>query len=1032
MNQQEQGWRQRLNQIFQHLRSSLPHPLVGKAGREITERQVIEQQLDKINRTLRLLSECNQTVVRAANESELLTRICRLIVELGGYAQAWVDLNGQERAAWAGDGPPGNALSLPLVAAGQTLGALNIVLADRSAFEPEESQLLHELAGDLAYGLHTLRTRAALQASEERFRVLVESMNDIVYMLDREQRHVGVFGSWVERSGLTPQHFLGKTAREIVGAEAAPIHEAANRRALAGESVVYEWSAEGPAGQVYYQTCVSPIHDAQGQVTGLVGVGRDITNRIRLEENLKRARQEWEEIFQAIGHPTLILDPQHTILAANRGAAQAIGKTAQELTGKKCWEVFHKSDAPPACCPLVRLLVTNQMETAEMEVEALEGVYLVSCTPVRDKQGRLDKIIHIATDITQRRRAEAALRERQARLQSIFRAAPVGIGLVRQRILVDVNERICEMIGYSREELVGQSARILYPTDEDYEFVGREKYAQIAQRGTGTVETRWQRKDGTIINILLSSTPLEPGDLAGEVTFTALDITERVRAEQELECRANEFATLYETARDLATQHDLPTLLQTIVARAARLLNAPSGAIFLYDTARQQVELAYGYNFPLERGLRLDLGQGQAGRVASSRQPLIIDDYSAWEHRIPQAAANLFRASLEVPMLAGGEMIGVLDVSELDQSTRRFTEADARLLSLFATQAAIAIENTRLLETARALYEQAQLNAQELENFFGCSLDLLCIADTDGYFHRLNREWERVLGYRLDELEGQRLLDFVHPDDVEATLAAMDELAAQKQVLNFTNRYRCKDGNYRWLEWRSFPSGKRIYAAARDITDRVRAEEKLLALLQEKETLLAEVHHRVKNNLQVIISLLKLQAADIQDEKARAAFVESQNRVRAMALIHERLYQAPDLARFDLAAYIRELANGLFHAYITSPAQITLEVNVQNVRLELDQAVSCGLLLNELLANSLKHAFPDGRAGRVRVELYPQNDQIVLVVADDGIGLPPELDPETSPTLGLQLVYTLATHDLGGEIELNRASGTCFKITFHM
>lgn len=901
-----QGWRQRLLQIFRHLRSSLPHPR-KRLEQEIAERKSVEQQLDKINRTLRLLSECNQTMVRATDESELLIRICRSIVELGGYSQAWVDLNGQERADWAGNGLPGPALSLPLVAAGQTLGALNIVLTDRPAFEPEESQLLRELAGDLAYGLHTLRTRAALQASEERFRILVESMNDVVYLLDREQRHVGVFGNWVERSGLAPQHFLGKTAREILGADAAPIHEAANRRALAGESVVYEWSAEGPAGQAYYQTCVSPIHNARGQVTGIVGVGRDITER---------------------------------------------------------------------------------------------------------------------------KRAEVALQASEARLQSIFRAAPVGIGLVRQRILLDVNERICEITGYSREELVGQSARILYPTDEDYEFVGREKYAQIAQRGTGTVETRWQRKDGSIINVLLSSTPLEPGNLAGEDTFTALDITDRTRAKQEVERRANEFAALYETARDLAAQHNLPTLLQTIVARAARLLDASSGAIFLYDAERQQVELAYGRNFPLETGLRLELGQGMAGRVASSRQPLIIDNYSVWEHRIPQAAAIPFRASLDVPMLAGGKLVGVLDVSELAPSSRRFTEADARLLSLFATQAAIAIENARLLETARALYEQAQLNAQELENFFGCSLDLLCIADTDGYFRRLNREWERVLGYRLDELEGQRLLDFVHPDDLEASLAVARQLGAQQEVLNFTNRYRCKDGTYRWLEWRSFPASKRIYAAARDITERTRAEEKLLALLQEKETLLAEVHHRVKNNLQVIISLLKLQAADIQDEKARAAFVESQNRIRAMALIHERLYQAPDLARFDLAAYIRELANGLFQAYVTSPALITLEVNVQNVHLELDQAVSCGLLLNELLVNSLRHAFPDGRSGRVRVELYPQNDQIVLVVADDGIGLPPDLHPETSPTLGLQLVYTLATHDLRGEIELNRESGTRFKITF--
>ncbi len=133
-------------------------------------------------------------------------------------------------------------------------------------------------------------------------------------------------------------------------------------------------------------------------------------------------------------------------------------------------------------------------------------------------------------DITSRQRAEEALQESEARLRSIFKAAPVGIGLVSNRLLLQVNDRICEMTGYGRAELVGKSARILYPTDEDFEFVGTEKYAQIRARGTGSVETKWQRKDGTIIDVLLSSTPLDPEDHAKGVTFTALDITDQKRA----------------------------------------------------------------------------------------------------------------------------------------------------------------------------------------------------------------------------------------------------------------------------------------------------------------------------------------------------------------------------------------------------------------------------------------------------------------------------------------------------------------------
>ncbi len=141
----------------------------------------------------------------------------------------------------------------------------------------------------------------------------------------------------------------------------------------------------------------------------------------------------------------------------------------------------------------------------------------------------------LTVQITDHKQAEDALRETRAELRSIFTAAPIGIGLVVNRILKEVNDRICEMTGRSREELLEQSARMLYPTNEDYEYVGREKYAQIRERGIGTVETRWRRRNGEVIDVLMSSTPLDPDDLSAGVTFTALDITERKQAEQELE-----------------------------------------------------------------------------------------------------------------------------------------------------------------------------------------------------------------------------------------------------------------------------------------------------------------------------------------------------------------------------------------------------------------------------------------------------------------------------------------------------------------
>ncbi|MGA2702822.1 MAG: histidine kinase dimerization/phosphoacceptor domain -containing protein [Isosphaeraceae bacterium] len=223
----------------------------------------------------------------------------------------------------------------------------------------------------------------------------------------------------------------------------------------------------------------------------------------------------------------------------------------------------------------------------------------------------------------------------------------------------------------------------------------------------------------------------------------------------------------------------------------------------------------------------------------------------------------------------------------------------------------------------------------------------------------------------------------------------------------------------------------RLYADVRqENSERKRAEEQSQASLEEKEALLKEVHHRVKNNLQLISSLLSLQAARIDEPAVAELFAESRNRVRSMALVHENLYRAGNFARISMATHIQNLCAHLTRAYGMNSRRVELAIRIGNVQLDLDRAVSCGLIVNELVSNALKHAFPDGRPGRVCVELHPFGDkQQVLVVGDNGIGLRPDLDPRRSDSLGLQLVDDL-TQQLHGTIVVNRDGGTTFTITF--
>lgn len=215
-----------------------------------------------------------------------------------------------------------------------------------------------------------------------------------------------------------------------------------------------------------------------------------------------------------------------------------------------------------------------------------------------------------------------------------------------------------------------------------------------------------------------------------------------------------------------------------------------------------------------------------------------------------------------------------------------------------------------------------------------------------------------------------------------------------------------------------------------EITDRRRAEDQIKASLKEKEVLLQEVHHRVKNNLQIIVSLFNLQSGYIKDKHSLDVLKESRNRIKSMALVHERLYRSKDLARVEFAEYIRGLTTDLFRSYGVDSELIKLIINVNNVYLNISTAIPCGLIINELVSNSLRHAFSSGQEGEIRLDLRSDGDnKLTLMVSDNGVGLPKDLDFRNTESLGLQLVVTLVDQ-LDGSIELDRSAGTAFKIEF--
>jgi len=224
---------------------------------------------------------------------------------------------------------------------------------------------------------------------------------------------------------------------------------------------------------------------------------------------------------------------------------------------------------------------------------------------------------------------------------------------------------------------------------------------------------------------------------------------------------------------------------------------------------------------------------------------------------------------------------------------------------------------------------------------------------------------------------------------------------------------------------------KKMLELEKEITVRKQAEEKIKATLKEKEILLQEVHHRVKNNMQIISSLFNLQSGHIKDKQASEIFKSSQNRIRSMALIHERFYQSEDMARVDFAEYAQNLTGHLFSSHGINPGAVKLNLKIKEVFLDLNTAIPCGLIINELVSNSLKHAFPDGKKGEIKIAMHSLNkDEMEVIVSDNGVGLSKKVDFRKTDSLGLHLVNLLAEDQLHGDIKLDRTKGTSFHIKF--
>lgn len=369
-----------------------------------------------------------------------------------------------------------------------------------------------------------------------------------------------------------------------------------------------------------------------------------------------------------------------------------------------------------------------------------------------------------------------------------------------------------------------------------------------------------------------------------------------------------------------------------------------------------------------------------------------------------------------------------------DLSTRILADGEDELSSL-------AESINGMLSRIETSQDQLKKSELEFRSLVELANNSIVLTDSAGKIMLWNRSAQRMFGYSENEILGKPI-SILFPDEYhESYQKVMDNPYNSANSQNMGVIYESygfkKDKSRFMLEishisWK-IKNEKFYCAIIRDITDSKQAENEIKESLREKEALLMEIHHRVKNNMQIISSLLSLQSRYIKDKDAFEVFKESQNRVKSMAMIHERLYNSKGLAKIDFAGYIKNLVDDLFGSYGVNQDDIKIDISADKIFLNADTAIPVGLIINELVTNSLKYAFPaensDHEKSRIYIKFHRNNKNMLLVVGDNGIGLPEDVDLQHSETLGLRLVRSLVDQ-INGTVELHSNGQTEFRIIF--
>lgn len=777
-------------------------------------------------------------------------------------------------------------------------------------------------------------------------------------------------------------------------------------------------------------------------ITAITVLNRIITQRKNIEKNLEESRNWLATTLESIGDAVIVTSKIGEILFINKAAERITEWKQEEARGMLLDHVFNivnEDTKKKVESPVNKVLSTGQIVgLANHTVLITKSNKRIpvddSAAPIRSNNA-LNGVVLVFRDVSERRRAEQELLNSRKFIERIADSVPSIIYTysINGPKINYSNYKIADLLGYSPAEVIkmGESffTDFIHPDDLVRIKSIYSKYAKANDKEILDYEYRIKNSKGEWRWFRSYDVVFARGKdgFATEMLGSALDITDRKKMEEELQKYSGHLEELVQmrTKELSAANNKLKAEIGerakaegNIIAAEEKFRslveNSLVGIYIIQDEQYTYTNPKHDEIFGYERNEMLNMNiwkviPGESREIIKDAVDKRLDK----EIKSPKYSYKALRKD------------GIL----IDVEVR-----ETRMIYNGKT----AVIGTLLDITERKKAEDELRRQREyLRTVIDTDPNFVFAKDWNGRFTLVNKSVADVYGTTVEGLTGRSDADF-NPkkdevehflkDDREVMKSGVHKFIAEEKVTN------SKTGEIRWYQTIKVPlkaidGSMQVLGVSADITARKLAEEITKRSLEEKEMLLKEIHHRVKNNLQIIISLLKLQSRYVTDPRDLQIFNSSRSRVETMSLIHEKLYKSKDISDIDLGNYIKDLVTHILQAYKINHSEIAFNIKSDNIQLTIDTAIPCGLIINELINNTLKYAFPEGHPGKIDINIKRCDEDIILEIKDNGIGIPETFDIASSDSLGLQLVETLIKQ-ISGTVTLDAKQGTKFIIKF--